>query len=129
MNCKEISCSSFCDYCSSDSATSGRDLLVMYTNAQSIKNKIEDLEDILILLRDVDIVAVAETWISSSQRDYFNLHGYDAVHDTRDISLGVGGGVALYINKRWTSQILKVNSSDQFNATGVNIKFKNTSVT
>ena len=47
-------------------------LKCLCVNAQSIRNKFEDLEDLLATVSNIDVLALTETWLKSDQVRYFN---------------------------------------------------------
>lgn len=69
-------------------------LNIMYLNARSIRNKMDDIEILLHTVPEIDIVAVCETWLDKSEELYFNLPNYSAVYSSREKD---GGGAGLYI--------------------------------
>jgi len=59
-------------------------LNILYINAQSMKNKLDQLEILLHRIKaDVHIMAVAETWVKQEEKKYYNLPGYNAVFSSR----------------------------------------------
>ena len=76
---------------------------VCVINAQSICNKVDLLTDYFIETR-VDIAAITETWLSSTDKHRktigdITLPGFDFVHVPRSQRSGGGGGVALLYRK------------------------------
>ena len=72
-------------------------LKVLFFNARSIRNKFLEFVALLTLERP-EIVAVTESWIRTSDRDFdgeYVVSGYQMCH--RDRSERAGGGVLLYI--------------------------------
>lgn len=69
----------------------------MYINIRSAKNKIDELEH-LLLKNDIDIAALTETWLYLNQIKHFVLSDFNIIHSTRKSR---GGGVALLIKKKF----------------------------
>ena len=71
-------------------------LNILYLNAQSIRNKLFQIEVILHNLNNsVDIVVITETWVGESEQKIFNIPKYTAVYASR---VKTGGGCAIFIN-------------------------------
>ena len=67
---------------------------ILYFNARSLKNKIDELSS-RCLLHNPDVVAITETWLDPDIPDSFvHISGYNLVRCDRDAN---GGGVAFYI--------------------------------
>jgi len=77
-------------------------LNILLLNARSIRNKFQELA-VVLRLEKPDVVAITETWIHTSSRDFegeFQVPGYLMYH--RDRSNREGGGVMLYIKDSLT---------------------------
>ena len=74
-----------------------RNLSVFYANAQSIMNKMCDLE-VLASEQSPDIIAVTESWMNSDIPDAsVSLNGYTLFRkDRQDTKNGRGGDILLY---------------------------------
>ena len=74
-----------------------RNLSVFYANAQSIMNKMCDLE-VLASEQSPDIIAITESWMNSDIPDAsVSLNGYTLFRKDRlDTKNGRGGGILLY---------------------------------
>ena len=69
----------------------------MLTNIQSLKSKVDEL-NLIITAKNVDIVCLTETWLSSEiEDDLVNVSGYTLTRNDR--LRRKGGGTALYIRK------------------------------
>ena len=83
-----------------DSPT-GRDsktFRVLYCNARSLLNKLEDLKAVCADVKP-DFILINETWANGDlDKAFFNLPGYEIVarNDRRDTSQGIGGGLLVY---------------------------------
>jgi len=72
----------------------------LYLNAQSLRNKLTDLQDFVDSLNyQVHVILVTETWIRDNEKKYYNLMGFHAFHSTRPN--GNGGGVSIFINNNF----------------------------
>ena len=81
-------------------------LKVLYTNAQSLPSKIDELA-LVIVDQDPDIVIITETWCNSDINNAFlNLPGYfidpDLRLDRSDTHRGIGGGIIVYVRNGLT---------------------------
>ena len=65
---------------------------VLYLNARSIRNKVNELMA-QIILNDYDLVAITETWLKDGHDWELNIQGYQTIR--KDRVDGKGGGVAL----------------------------------
>ena len=70
----------------------------MYTNAQSLISKIDELETI-VSMKNPDIVAITESWCHSNiLNSEIHLSGYHMYRqDRKDTKDGRGGGILLYV--------------------------------
>lgn len=69
---------------------SNQTLKVLYMNAQSLKNKIEQLNYILNRLsKTIDIIAVTEIWVNDDQLSCLNVNNYNVVSVGRKSREGV----------------------------------------
>ena len=77
------------------------DLDILYTNAQSLVNKIEELRAI-IAINNPDVTIITETWTHEAiSNEYLNVNGYDIIErqDRNDTDKGRGGGIIIYVRK------------------------------
>ena len=73
-------------------------LKILFTNAQSIGNKMDELRATLSLLIP-DMVALTETWANESMgSELFAIDDYDLIlrKDRNDTNKGRGGGIFIY---------------------------------
>ena len=80
--------------------TRTKPLALLYTNAQSLVNKMNELKTIAI--NNPDIVVITETWTNNSiSDDFLNINGYDLIErkDRNDTLMGQGGGICVYVRK------------------------------
>ena len=92
-----------------------RSLRIVYFNARSIVNKINELR-LYTLDADPDVIAITETWTHSGiSNDYLDIANYHIAsrHDRKDTINGRGGGLLIYVKKQWKS--CEVDTQSQFN--------------
>ena len=90
-------------------------LKIMYTNARSIVNKIQELR-LYAHTNNPDIIAITESWTNSSiTNQYLDIPNYTIVsrHDRNDTTNGRGGGILIYVKHPIKSY--ETTSSSQFN--------------
>lgn len=75
-------------------------LKVLYLNARSIRNKINELT-VQLSIYSYDIVAITETWLQGDQDWELNIEGYSTIR--KDRQERKGGGVALLIREGITA--------------------------
>ena len=80
-------------------------LKILYTNARSIVNKVQELK---LYVRDVnpDVIAITETWTHCNISDnYLSIPNFyiAARHDRNDTLNGRGGGILIYVKNQWKS--------------------------
>jgi len=80
-------------------------LSILYVNARSLKNKIDDLQWIAQhYFNHVSIIVVAETWFVSGQEKFFNLPNFSAHHNVREKH---AGGVTVFVKESIPSIVIK----------------------
>ena len=101
-------------------------LQFLYTNAQSLVNKIEEMRAV-VAIDDPDILIITETWTNDSiSNDYLVINGYDIIErqDRNDTDRGRGGGIIIYVRK--TLYAWKESCDTEFNQCGlIGLKTKN----
>ena len=78
--------------------TEKQGLRILYTNARSIVNKVQELK-LYVLNVDPDVIIITETWTHSAiSNDFLNIPNYyiTARHDRSDTLNGRGGGILIY---------------------------------
>ena len=78
--------------------TSGKSYRILYSNAQSVIKKIEELKATVCDMQP-DIIALCETWTNDDHTSAFlSIPGYSIIcrHDRLDTTSGAGGGLLLY---------------------------------
>ena len=91
----------------------GRRLKLMYSNMQSMNNKMGELRAVVDMEKP-DIIALTETWTNECISDAFlSLDGYDMVErrDRTDTAGGRGGGISRGLNGKVGQATLKVAHS------------------
>ena len=76
-------------------------LRILYTNARSIVNKIQELK-LHVLDTNPDMITITETWTHSAiSNDYLSIPDYyiAARHDRTDTLNGRGGGILIYVKR------------------------------
>ena len=73
---------------------------ILYTNARSIVNKIQELK-LYVNAVLPDVIAITEAWIHDGiSNDYLQIPDYSIVtrHDRNDTTQGRGGGILIYVH-------------------------------
>ena len=78
INCTEVKCATL-----EEVQVSSDDFNIHYFNARSIVNKLKDIVDLILLLNNVDVIIITETWLKDDISHYFNLPGFEAIHVCR----------------------------------------------
>ena len=79
----------------------GNSLSLLYTNAQSLVNKVNELR-IITAINNPDIIIITETWTNDSiSNDFLGINGYELIErkDRNDTLMGRGGGICVYVRK------------------------------
>lgn len=76
----------------------------LYLNINALKNKFEDLCDLIDKLGNIHIIALTEIRIIQEENKYFNIPNYIAYFSNRTDG---DGGVALYIHNSLTSCLME----------------------
>lgn len=84
---------------------------ITFGNVRSIRNKIDELSGNCKYIheyRDSALIALTETWLQDQDADStVNVDGFKLIRsDRRDVDKERGGGVAVYVNERWCSQVI-----------------------
>ena len=100
-----------------------KNLNIMYTNAHSIVNKINELR-LYILSVKPEIIAVTESWTNDSiTEQYLSIPNYSLIvkSDRQDKAEGRGGRILIYVKDPIIAQRLEANNN--FNqAAGISVK-------
>ena len=86
---------------SDDARMNEASLTLLYTNAQSLVNKVNELKAITAI-NNPDLIIVTETWTNESiTNQLLDIDGYDVVErkDRNDTLMGRGGGIVVYAKK------------------------------
>lgn len=82
---------------------------IVYLNARSLRGgKLQEIETIISVLKEVDIVVITETWLRQPELPFYNLQGFQLYSSTRNDNSSHGGGINVYINESWKAT-LKLN--------------------
>lgn len=100
-------------------------LVMLYFNARSIKNKIEELDCILSQIKTtVHLIAISETWLSDEDNTCLSVKNYSTITSSRKNRSG--GGVALLVHKSVNNfDCIDTYSDDFLNSLSVKIFFNN----
>lgn len=85
----------------------------MYTNAQSVVNKIDELRSVAFNLKP-DIILINESWTNEEiTKAYLHIQGYElcARKDREDTSAGRGGGLLVYHRNGMVVSEKKISSA------------------
>ena len=77
---------------------SSRTFRVLYNNAGSLLNKLDELSS-SVFEQKPDFIAICETWSNEDLSDcFFDIPGFEIVSrkDRKDTTGGVGGGLLIY---------------------------------
>lgn len=81
-------------------------LKIMYLNARSIINKVQDLQMFIETTNiKYDIIMITETWLEENQEKYFTFTDYECAFASRKNR--TGGGVCILIKKHYNYEITK----------------------
>ena len=97
---------------------------IVFTNAQSIVNKINEVRATIATL-EPDIFAVTEAWTNSEiGNDLLNIQGYElaARRDRNDTDRGRGGGILVYAKKS-INLVVEEDKPDFNQCVSINMKF------
>ena len=92
-------------------------LRVAYLNARSIKNKMDEIENIIKKI-DAHIVAITETWTDIGDEIFYNIDGYQSYFVSRR---KIGGGVCLLVKTNIMSTVIFEQNDDLVTILGVRI--------
>ena len=92
----EINCEDTCDYLTNDSIelieNNGSDLKIVHLNIRGLKSKINDLSDLLVKLKNPEIIMLNETWLKESDNNRIILPNYKYEGIPRNNKKGGGVG-------------------------------------
>ena len=91
-----INCDDTCDYSTNDSIelieNNGSDLKIVHLNIRGLKSKINDLIDLLVKLKNPEIIILNETWLKESDNNRIILPNYKYEGIPRNNKKGGGVG-------------------------------------
>ena len=92
----EINCDDTCDYLTNDLVelieNNMNDLKIVHLNIKGLKSKINDLSDLLVKLKNPEIIMLNETWHKESDNNTIFLPNYKFEGIPRNHKKGVGVG-------------------------------------
>ena len=78
----------------------------MHLNSRSLPKNIDNIKAFLnSLIAPPDVLAITETWLSETNKELFQLSGYQSYHLVRTIR--PQGGVSVYISNNIQSTQIK----------------------
>lgn len=98
------------------------DLNILYINIRSLRNKINDIE-LLLVNQNIDMLLLSETWLHNNEKDNFFMNGYHMIHNCRDS--GGGGGIAIYLKNTIDYNIKESINQENNQILIINIPNKN----
>lgn len=102
-----------------------QDLLILYLNTRSIRNKITELE---LIIKDnpqqIDVIICTETWLYKEEENYVNIPQYKSFYESRNENKG--GGVAIYVHNSVSVVNVQAESRENCNSLIVQIDCKGT---
>ena len=94
-------------------------LQLLYLNARSILNKLDDIAILLQEKSEIDIILVTETWLYSNQCKYVNFVNYTGVFESRENKRG--GGVAIFVSNKLSYNIIECKTFSNWNYVSIKI--------
>ena len=92
----EINCDDTCDYLTNDSLelieNNVNDLKIVHLNIRGLKSKINDLSDLLVKLKNPEIIMLNETWHKETDNNIISLPNYKFEGIPRNHKKGGGVG-------------------------------------
>lgn len=70
-------------------------LQIIYANVRSMRDKVEEIELLATIRLYPEIIILNETWLHEEESKYFNIRGYESVHNCRKNKKG--GGTSILI--------------------------------
>lgn len=75
----------------------GDTLNILYLNIRSLRNKMEELQDLIDTYdSEIHLIVLTETWLYPNEKKFYNIKTFNAVHDCRDTR---GGGTSIFIKQ------------------------------
>ena len=99
-------------------------LNILHLNSRSLPKNIDNIKAFLnSLIAPPDVLAITETWLSETNKELFQLSGYQSYHLVRTIR--PQGGVSVYISNNIQSTQIKeltlINDNIEMNTTKITI--------
>lgn len=96
-------------------------LKVLYLNTRSIKNKFEDIEDLISNFdEEIHVIILTETWLKPGDEKYYNLPGYQSYFSSREGK--IGGGIGIFIKNHISHNIDKQSTENDLSYTQFTIQ-------
>lgn len=104
--------------------SSDETLKLLYLNARSIKNKLEEITFIFNTFKtDIHIIAITEAWVRVGEEQFYDFDGYTAHYSGRT-NRG-GGGVAVLVKNNIKHEMIDKWSDDDDSIINVQIQLNN----
>lgn len=86
------------------------ELNIIHLNIQSIRNKIDDIEELILAIENkttkkVHVIALSEIWIYENENKFYNLNGYNAFFSNRKNDRS--GGCCFFVHKDLETTLIK----------------------
>lgn len=103
---------------------------MLYLNARSLRNKVDELQVILKLIKaKIHVIIISESWINNDDIQFFNFYGYQSEFVYRPNR--TGGGAAILIQDKYEYKVEYTYSDNSFSIlqASVNIDSNKYSIT
>lgn len=100
-------------------------LNILYLNINSIRNKLEKLENIITEIDHVHIIVLTEIRIFKDENNYYNINNYKAYFNNREDG---HGGVAVYVHDDLVSGVLESDCVDSIHKLVIRIYSNNINI-
>lgn len=97
-------------------------LRILYINARSLRNKLDDIEIMLNSMQKPDILVITETWLYENESDYYHITGYNSEFCSREIR---GGGVAVYLKEEIEYGVIMNKNLNKCSYLNINLRSAN----
>lgn len=97
-------------YCEEFRITECKDLIMLYFNAQSLRNKLDDIELLILEIENnikhkIHIIAISEIWIYENENRIYNLDNFNSFISNRQSDRS--GGCLLFIREEFDVTVCK----------------------
>lgn len=84
-------------------------LNIIYFNAISLRNKLDEVELFIKTFScNIHVIIIAETRLTDAENKFYNIDGYTAFHNNRNVvnMRNRGGGLAIYVDKSISASLV-----------------------